>query len=666
MSLPDIIVVTKPQDDRIVVIDGTVSVVSAAQKAIEAAAFAADAQASANEAAISAANAVIKAMTEAKEYADAADTIILDTANTYINTRITSLIDSAPGDLNTLNKLAKALGNDAEFSNTITALIGTKAPQATTYTKTEIDTSLALKAPLNSPAITGSPSINGIAPVLTNDSRLSDARTPVAHNQAWSTITETPTNLGSYGITDAYTKNEVDSNISTNLETAKNYADSVDAIVRTDFAAADVNILSSANSYADAKVAGIVNSAPATLDTLNELAKALGDDPNFATTMTTLIGTKAPLISPALTGSPTINGVAPVITTDSRLSDARIPVAHDQGWSTITGKPTTFSGYGINDTLSIAQGGTGATTAAGALANLGGAPDGYGLGNSAPVVSDLDACYAGGFYRINGTGSLNRPFDWGNLFAGGNGVEFSHLAHDIVNNALYTRGKTTTNGWSAWKRIVTTDSPTFTGNIGITSVNTYNPTAGTGSALSLESSASSNGDYLRLGWVGENCWGIQSADLGTYQNLVLNPAGGNVGIGGSPIYKFDVIGESDSYVLQRIRCNNSSASSYAGLILNTYGNTWGMLMGSYANNGNALVFCSDALGAGAEKMRLTTDGKLGVGTTSPQATLHSTGTTIFGGVPLDTTLLGANQVTVYANDSYLSFRWKDSSEVLEK
>ena len=36
-----------------------------------------------------------------------------------------------------------------------------------------------------------------------NDSRLSDARTPTAHNQAWSTITSTPTTLSGYGISDA-------------------------------------------------------------------------------------------------------------------------------------------------------------------------------------------------------------------------------------------------------------------------------------------------------------------------------------------------------------------------------------------------------------------------------------------------------------------------------
>lgn len=45
-------------------------------------------------------------------------------------------------------------------------------------------------------------------------------------------------------------------------------------------------------TYVDNKVAGIVNSAPETLDTLNELAAALGNDPNFATTVATKIGTK--------------------------------------------------------------------------------------------------------------------------------------------------------------------------------------------------------------------------------------------------------------------------------------------------------------------------------------------------------------------------------------
>ena len=45
--------------------------------------------------------------------------------------------------------------------------------------------------------------------------------------------------------------------------------------------------------YVDTQVAGVVDSAPATLDTLNELAAALGDDANFATTVTNSLALKA-------------------------------------------------------------------------------------------------------------------------------------------------------------------------------------------------------------------------------------------------------------------------------------------------------------------------------------------------------------------------------------
>ena len=45
-------------------------------------------------------------------------------------------------------------------------------------------------------------------------------------------------------------------------------------------------------TYVDDKVAGLVDSAPETLDTLNELSAALGNDPNFATTVANQIGTK--------------------------------------------------------------------------------------------------------------------------------------------------------------------------------------------------------------------------------------------------------------------------------------------------------------------------------------------------------------------------------------
>ena len=56
---------------------------------------------------------------------------------------------------------------------------------------------------------------------------------------------------------------------------------------------ADTNNLKAAKDYTDTKVAALVDSAPETLDTLNELSAALGDDPNFAATMATSLGNKA-------------------------------------------------------------------------------------------------------------------------------------------------------------------------------------------------------------------------------------------------------------------------------------------------------------------------------------------------------------------------------------
>lgn len=64
-------------------------------------------------------------------------------------------------------------------------------------------------------------------------------------------------------------------------------------------------------AFVRTEVANIIDAAPAALDTLNELAAALGDDPNFATTVSTALGTKAPLASPALTGTPTAPTATP-------------------------------------------------------------------------------------------------------------------------------------------------------------------------------------------------------------------------------------------------------------------------------------------------------------------------------------------------------------------
>lgn len=61
-------------------------------------------------------------------------------------------------------------------------------------------------------------------------------------------------------------------------------------------------------AYADQKVADLVDSAPALLDTLNELAAAIGDNPNYATDLATSVGEKVAKAGDTMTGALTLSG----------------------------------------------------------------------------------------------------------------------------------------------------------------------------------------------------------------------------------------------------------------------------------------------------------------------------------------------------------------------
>ncbi len=56
-------------------------------------------------------------------------------------------------------------------------------------------------------------------------------------------------------------------------------------------------------SYVGTQISNLVDSSPTTLNTLNELAAALGDDPNYATATAISIGNKLPLAGGTLTGA---------------------------------------------------------------------------------------------------------------------------------------------------------------------------------------------------------------------------------------------------------------------------------------------------------------------------------------------------------------------------
>jgi hypothetical protein len=81
-------------------------------------------------------------------------------------------------------------------------------------------------------------------------------------------------------------------------------------------------------SYVGTAVSNLVDAAPTTLNTLNELAAALGDDANYASTISTALGLKAPLANPTFTG--TVAGVTSThvgLGNVDNTSDANKPVS---------------------------------------------------------------------------------------------------------------------------------------------------------------------------------------------------------------------------------------------------------------------------------------------------------------------------------------------------
>ena len=77
--------------------------------------------------------------------------------------------------------------------------------------------------------------------------------------------------------------------------------------IATTQTAGDSSTAVATTAFVGTAVANLVDSSPALLNTLDEIAAAIGDDPNFATTLTTSIGLKAPLASPTFTG--TVSGI---------------------------------------------------------------------------------------------------------------------------------------------------------------------------------------------------------------------------------------------------------------------------------------------------------------------------------------------------------------------
>lgn len=91
-----------------------------------------------------------------------------------------------------------------------------------------------------------------------------------------------------------------------------------------------------------AAVANVLNGAPGALDTLQELANALGNDASFAASVTNALAGKAPLNGAGATGTWNISITGNAATATTAMTASAV------SWSGVTGKPSTITGYGID------------------------------------------------------------------------------------------------------------------------------------------------------------------------------------------------------------------------------------------------------------------------------------------------------------------------------
>jgi hypothetical protein len=168
-----------------------------------------------------------------------------------------------------------AVGNHNSDTTNVHGIADTAALALTATVNSALD----LKAPLESPTFTGT--VSGVTKTmvgLENVDNTSDSSKPV------STATQTELDI----------KAPLASPALTGVPTAPTAT------------AGTATTQVATTAFVGTAVSNLVASSPEALDTLNELANALGNDANFSTTLTNNLALKAPLASPALTGTATV------------------------------------------------------------------------------------------------------------------------------------------------------------------------------------------------------------------------------------------------------------------------------------------------------------------------------------------------------------------------
>jgi hypothetical protein len=198
-------------------------------------------------------------------------------------------------------------------------------------------------------------------------------------------------------------------------------------------------------AYTDAAIASLLASAPAALDTLNELAAALGNDANFAATVTNALALKAALNSPTFTGAP----LAPTPAggdNSTKIATTAFIVALLAAYAP-RASPT-FTGTPAAPTAAAGTATTQLATTAFVIAAL----------NRAQVIAngtDFDTIAAEGTYYNTGT-CANTPVASGSFYlhvqAGPAGGNVAQRAVELTTGNAYQRVKSA-GTWQPWTTV---------------------------------------------------------------------------------------------------------------------------------------------------------------------------------------------------------------------
>lgn len=163
-----------------------------------------------------------------------------------------------------------------------------------------------LKAPLASPALTGTPTAPTAAQTVSNTQIANTAYVKAAIEALVNSAPGVLDTLGELAAAIGNDPNFATTMVNALATKAPLASPSLTGTPTAPTAAQTIsNTQIATTAYVKAAIDALVNSSPGALDTLSELAAALGNDPNFATTMVNALAAKAPLASPALTGKPT-------------------------------------------------------------------------------------------------------------------------------------------------------------------------------------------------------------------------------------------------------------------------------------------------------------------------------------------------------------------------